>query len=115
MNVSGRHSFSHSLDSMSEALARAGVAGLAVLARSGNDTDDVHPVLYVPMLPLDHSDFDEAYGLLCCHWFLWLRVAHCRLRVEATHVVACFSVDAIDQQTFDVLLASIKKAEMCFL
>jgi len=108
-------SFGLTLDSMRDALARAGVAGVAVLARDDASKEDVCPVLYVPLLALDHTDFDEAYGLLCCHWIPWLRVAHCCLRVEATHVVACFRVDALDQQTFDVLLVSIKKAELCFI
>jgi len=102
-----------SLRVMRDALASAGVAGVAVQALE--DSDRIRPILYVPILRLDHPDFEEAYGLLSCQWVQWLRVAHCCLRVEATHVVACFSFDVIDQQTFDALLASIKKAEMCFV
>ena len=100
------------LVNMHTALANAKIAG--VLTQSSTEDGAFQRLLYVPLLSVEHADFDAAYALLSCYWIQWLGITHCRLRCEGTHVVACFSFTELDQQAFDALLLSLKQAEMCF-
>lgn len=91
------------LNWLREEMARERVAGVLDVGKDGKGY-----ALTVPLLSLCDPNFDEAYALLCCFWGQWLQSTHCVLRVEETHVLACFAFDAMPAHGFQELLSSIK-------